>query len=125
MHQFLRPARRHKIGQGSLILLDTPIKGDFTARKAILRAAALGNGGCLDHTEADRPLENNRIYLPLTKPIGIGDLLWWQVLKSSNVLLGCNFWEGVVAKRADSIYPMQSRSPDIEFPFWMKHRWAF
>jgi hypothetical protein len=22
-------------------------------------------------------------------------------------------------------YPLQLRSPEVEFPFWMKHRWAF
>ena len=38
---------------------------------------------------------------------------------------GCEFYEGMVAKRNDSIYPMQRRSAEVEFPFWMKHRWAF
>jgi hypothetical protein len=34
-------------------------------------------------------------------------------------------FEGLVAKRVDSIYPTRLRSPEIELPFWMKHRWAF
>ena len=42
-----------------------------------------------------------------------------------NRALGCEFWEGLVAKRNDSIYPRQRRSAELDFPFWMKHRWAF
>ena len=38
---------------------------------------------------------------------------------------GATYYEGIVAKRADSRYPLQLRSPSIEFPFWMKHRWQF
>ncbi len=117
--------RRHKIGRGSLILLDAPITGTLDERKAIIRAAALGNGGCLEHTKADVPLENDRVYLPLTLQPGIAELLFWQTLKSSNEKLGCEFWEGVVAKRADSKYPFQLRNAELDFPFWMKHRWAF
>jgi hypothetical protein len=30
-----------------------------------------------------------------------------------------------VAKRNDSIYPRQRRNAELDFPFWMKHRWAF
>ena len=35
-----------------------------------------------------------------------------------------SFYEGVVMKRVDSIYPMQLRSPDFETPDWMKHRFV-
>ena len=36
-----------------------------------------------------------------------------------------NFYEGVVAKRAQSSYPVQLRDPEAPFPGWMKHRWAY
>ena len=34
----------------------------------------------------------------------------------------CPFYEGLVAKRTDAIYPVQLRSPTLEFPGWVKHR---
>ncbi len=49
----------------------------------------------------------------------------WERLQNVNRELKCELFEGLVAKRADSLYPLQLRSPDVEFPFWMKHRWAF
>jgi hypothetical protein len=49
----------------------------------------------------------------------------WSRLQAVNKALGCELFEGLVAKRIDSLYPLQLRSPTIEFPFWMKHRWAF
>ena len=33
-------------------------------------------------------------------------------------------FEGIVAKRVDSLYPVQLRSPREEFPKWVKHRFA-
>jgi hypothetical protein len=42
-----------------------------------------------------------------------------------NRRLGCDFYEGVVAKQADSPYPIQLRSPDQETPAWIKHRWQY
>lgn len=49
----------------------------------------------------------------------------WDRLQAVNHALGCELFEGLVAKRADSEYPAQLRSASLEFPFWMKHRWAF
>ena len=40
----------------------------------------------------------------------------------SNRALGCDFFEGVVMKRADSAYPAQLRSATEEFRGWVKHR---
>lgn len=34
-----------------------------------------------------------------------------------------DLFEGVVLKRADSLYPMQTVRPDIECGDWVKHRW--
>jgi hypothetical protein len=49
----------------------------------------------------------------------------WERLQQVNAALGCELFEGLVAKRADSIYPTQLRSSSQEFAYWMKHRWAF
>jgi len=40
----------------------------------------------------------------------------------ANRALGCDFFEGVVMKRADSPYPVQLRSATEEFRGWVKHR---
>lgn len=34
----------------------------------------------------------------------------------------CDFFEGVVMKRAESSYPVQMRTSTEEFRDWMKHR---
>jgi len=49
----------------------------------------------------------------------------WVTLRSANAWLGCEFYEGLVAKRADSLYPIQLRSPDEAFAGWIKHRWQW
>jgi len=51
----------------------------------------------------------------------------WPLLKAVNGIggLNCEFYEGLVAKRADSPYPLQLRSPDEEFSGWIKHRWQW
>ena len=40
----------------------------------------------------------------------------------ANRALGCDFFEGVVMKRADSPYPVQLRTATEEFRGWVKHR---
>jgi hypothetical protein len=116
--------RRHKIGRGSLILLDAPDAGiTYTERKACLNLVA-GMAGIPVHKELNIPIADNSVYLPMTwRWEGAAQL--WDILQQCNAALGCQFWEGVVAKRNDSIYPKQLRSPEVDFPFWMKHRWAF
>lgn len=46
-------------------------------------------------------------------------------LKSENQALGADLYEGLVAKRTNSPYPVQQRSASEETTFWVKHRWAF
>lgn len=41
-----------------------------------------------------------------------------------NTDMGETVFEGVVMKKADSIYPFQTRSPDTRFPYWIKHRFV-
>ena len=49
----------------------------------------------------------------------------WKRLKAANKAYGCELFEGLVAKRRDSRYPIQLRRADDEFAGWMKHRWSF
>lgn len=50
---------------------------------------------------------------------------WWYHLRQANTTLGCELYEGCVAKRLDSPYTQQLRAATVESPQWIKHRWAF
>lgn len=49
-------------------------------------------------------------------------LAFYGRLRESNRALGCDFYEGVVMKRAESNYPVQLRSATQEFRGFVKHR---
>ena len=68
-------------------------------------------------------IEENRVWLVPSVSSDVQCL--WNELQSQNVVLSCEMFEGIVAKRGDSLYPIQRQSPQKEFPFWVKHRWRF
>ena len=47
---------------------------------------------------------------------------FYQRLRDANRAFGCDFFEGVVMKRAESAYPAQLRSTTEECRDWVKHR---
>jgi ATP-dependent DNA ligase len=49
-------------------------------------------------------------------------LAFYQRLREANRALRCDFFEGVVMKRAESPYPVQLRSATEEFRGFVKHR---
>lgn len=49
-------------------------------------------------------------------------LAFYQRLRTANRVLACDFFEGVVMKPADSVYPVQLRSATEECRGWVKHR---
>jgi hypothetical protein len=120
--------RRHGIGRGSLIVLDIVVPGKtYQERFEIIRASQsrdfthclVAAGG----VSVTVPATNGIYHLPHCENDAALGL--WHELQRANQTLGVPFYEGLVAKRADSLYPLQLRSPDFEFPFWTKHRWAF
>ena len=121
--------RRHNIGRGSLILLDylpTNSAEIYTARKSYMHLCCGFVGGIAVHKELNKPIANGQVYLPMNwRYEPKASLQLWEILQQCNRTLGSDFWEGVVAKRNDSIYPRQRRNAELDFPFWMKHRWAF
>ncbi len=122
-------ARRHSLGRGSLIVLDcpgAPFPGvpDYEARTDMLYAGIIGAGlgECLIQTL--KP-EDNKVYIPPVYGEEERDELWQQLQDMNNSLRreGANaFYEGRVAKRKDSLYPIQLNNPDQTTPTWMKHR---
>lgn len=107
--------RRHNLGKGSLVVLDWVTESlTYEQRRAALCKL-------LQPTDPSVIRENCICALPAYVSV---EVLWDQ-LQEQNRQLGCEFFEGAVAKKADSRYPIQLQSPHKEFPFWVKHRWRF
>lgn len=49
----------------------------------------------------------------------------WEKMQAINQRLGCEVYEGVVAKRADAPYEIQLRPPDEKDTNLIKHRWSY
>jgi len=117
--------RRHSLGRGSLIVLDclgVPFLGVAYAprRSEGLYAGIVGAGLGETLIQTLKP-SDNAVYIPPVYGEAERDELWQQ-LQDVNRCLGCDFYEGLVAKRNDSLYPIQLNSPDQTTPTWMKHR---
>ena len=137
--------RRHHIGRGTLILLDhIPDDPNMTYQeRKSFRHLSGAVKGIETHKALNEPIANDRVYLPMNwrsegATVRVSDFVeaerhthrgqWlglWDILQQCNQSLRCEFWEGLVAKRNDSVYPRQRRNAELDFPFWMKHRWAF
>ena len=84
------------------------------------RAAAASQ---YDATPAGTAAVDAVVLTPTLRAVSHADALaFYQRLRAANRALGCDFFEGVVMKRADSIYPVQMRSATEEFRGWVKHR---
>jgi hypothetical protein len=107
-------SRRHGLGKGSLIVLDCLDKPHlpYAERRTVLSAAIP------TLPVATKPADKSD-YLP---PCYSDPLLVWDQLQEVNQTLGCDFYEGMVAKRDDSPYPIQLNASEQTYPQWMKHR---
>jgi hypothetical protein len=116
--------RRHNLGRGSLIVLDCPgvpfLGVGYEDRGTALYQGIVhaGIGECLIQTLKPEP---NKVYIPPVYGPEELDEVWAQ-LQDVNRSLGCVFYEGVVGKKDDSLYPLQLNDADQATPTWMKHR---
>jgi hypothetical protein len=110
--------RRHAIARGTLILLDLVIPHATYAE----RRAAFGSTGiaCRDIGETIKP---DSLYV--SPSYRDAQKAWNLSLAERNRQSAADFYEGIVMKRVDAAYPMQLRSPHLETPYWVKHRWKF
>ena len=114
--------RRHGIGRGTLIVYD--VLPEPAARGAILTERRAWLDAVLPpmNPVGQRPCGDHEVRVARS---WVHPEAAWIHLQAENRRLGCEFWEGLVAKRNDSVYPFQRRSAAQDFPFWMKHRWRF
>lgn len=117
--------RRHAHARGSLVLLDLPgALGSYQGRREFMETITTPR---IPLTHPTLRLQPDSVYLA-------GSYRWqaesvtahWHALQQLNRELydGAEFYEGIVAKKINSLY-LQQHSPTAEFPFWVKHRWAF
>ncbi len=119
--------RRHNLGRGTLVVLDAiPESGTqtYVQRRAMLESllpcdAVFGG-------DTARPVPCGAVVLtPAQRAVTHADaLVFYQRLRAANRGFSCDFFEGVVMKRADSNYPVQLRSATEEFRGWVKHRFV-
>lgn len=106
-------SRRHNVGKGSLIVLDALIDGPCEVRGYTIRGMFCPLlGGVQGKVHSSCQYTDAQTM--------------WTYLKDENKhTFRCEFYEGLVAKRADAPYPMQLRSADEVTTVWIKHRWKF
>ena len=116
---------RHKLGLGSLLIFDAPAcPGTWKARQALLQTL---HGSCIAtvwrYLDEPPPSGHALLFPSPLAPVPLLEI--WNRLQTRNRTLGVELFEGLVAKRADGLYPIQLLSPAREFPGWVKHRWAW
>lgn len=107
--------RRHGIGRGSLVVLDAVMPGRYQDRRNRLRAA-LG-----EPLPIDAPPVADSVTLVPSFPMADASAVYAR-LRELNQIWRAPYYEGIVMKRADSTYPIQTRSTTEEFARWVKHR---
>ncbi len=123
--------RRHDLGRGSLVVLDAVLP-NLTASERWHQVISESSRWNWPMLELETKPEENRVYLirqmAMSDASHSGKLSlgsYWARMQALNREWGVEFYEGLVAKHADSLYPIQLRSSDAECPFWIKHRWAW
>ena len=123
--------RRHNIGRGTLVILDVVIP-DLKANERhwrVIEESMLREWPQLcigTKPEPNRVYWLHQVALGETSPSGKAYVeREWAVMQSLNQMWKADFYEGFVAKREDSTYPIQLRNPDSHCPYWVKHRWEW
>ena len=105
--------RRHNMARGTLIVLDLIIPGTYLERRGTLSRSLL-------QCAIGQRIEPDSIYLT---PSYENAKQTWERAQKANLSLHCDFYEGIVCKRADRPYPIQRISATRETADWIKHRW--
>jgi hypothetical protein len=105
---------------GAIVLFDTLGGQPYVQRRNLLHLACVFADVPLHQALHRRPHGVVMSY----SWVAAGAVELWQILPQCNAALGTPLYEGVVAKRADSLYPFQLDDPAREFSGWVKHRFV-
>ena len=117
--------RRHNLGRGTLVVLDViPETGALSYEQRRVMLESLLPTDAVFSGDASRAVPCGAVVLaPTMRAQSQADALaFYQRLREANRALRCDFFEGVVMKRAESSYPVQLRSATEEFRGFVKHR---
>ena len=119
--------RRHNLGRGTLVVLDfVPESGapPYEQRRAALESPLPSHPVFSGDTTQAVPCAT-AVLTPDHRVASQADALaFYERLRVANRALPCDFFEGVVMKRADSVYPVQLRSAAEECRGWVNHRFV-
>ena len=94
----------HALGAANL---KTELQRQFPGVKFSVKSEAYAGGDAI---------ANDQVYLPMTWRYETkASLQLWDIFQQCNRALGADFWEGIVAKRNDSIYPRQRRNVEMDW----------
>jgi hypothetical protein len=111
---------RQRLSRGSLLIIDSPMPGTAEERFAKLAVEF----PIYNYREV--PPDNSLLLIPQMELSVASALELWDELQGLNrTLYKCDYIEGLVCKRADQPYPIQTRDPERKCPTWVKHRWSF
>lgn len=112
--------RRHGMLQGWLIVLDLVVPEiPYLERRQMMAAAGLNHLEFMPTPEASGWVR----MLPSYTEAEAGDM--WEMMQLANERFAAPFYEGLVAKRATSTYPIQTRSGEEVTPDWVKMRFLY
>ncbi len=118
--------RRHPWSRGSLVILDYPDRTKTYVERRQYLELVCAIAQIPEHKNLHEPVPDGTVALIAPYRWEGAEQLYHTILPRCNrEVFQCQYYEGIVAKRGNSGYPHQLRSPDVEFPYWMKHRWAF
>ena len=117
--------RRHNLGRGTLVVLDViPETGapSYEQRRVMLETLLPKDAVLSGDASLQVPC-GAVVLAPTIRAESHADALaFYQRLRDANRALRCDFFEGVVMRRADAAYPVQLRSATEEFRGFVKHR---
>jgi hypothetical protein len=124
--------RRHKILQGSLVVFDImdascPLTYEERQMKLWSEICSLPSYHSLMPYLIDTKIKNRITSFAYTFDEDSEDpelvpSRAWEKLQEMNRILGCDFYEGLVAKRRHSLYPVTRKATE-ETTAWIKFRW--
>ena len=110
--------RRHKLGRGTLIVLDVvPESGtpNYEQGRTLLESMLPTDSVFSGDTKRPVPCSAVMLTPALRVDSHAEALAFYQRLRAANRAHDCDFFEGIVVKRAESSYPVQLRSPTESF----------